>query len=188
VFEIPQPSMALNSHNVPPPDFRMWNTRKVTSDVPPSDLMSNIASVADSAKDNYLRCVVFNSHGSAGYLAIGTGIQKHDAHVFSALTGKVRTIVITACDVGAIVSPWEDGNLFCCAIAKSAATYVFASTALQVPGGFYTRFGLPVNMIDEFEGDVFRWSPDGSCRQVDNGYVQRWMQHMKMGLTPQDWK
>ena len=62
MFEIPQPSMALNSHNVPPPDYLMWNTRKVGDNVRAADLITNIGSVADTAKDNRLRCIIFNSH------------------------------------------------------------------------------------------------------------------------------
>ena len=192
MFEIPQPSMAVNSHNVPPPDYRMWNTRKVDSQVNPVDLLNNIESVADSATGGYLRCVVFNSHGNPGRLSIGTGIGRGDTWTFSALKGKVRTIVVVACEVAEIqkANDWQDGNLFCCEIAKQSQAYVFASTALQTTGlyGIPVIGGLPVNCVDEFEGDVYRWSPDGSCRQVDNAYITRWMLNMKMGRNPQEWK
>lgn len=197
MFEIPQPSMALNSHNVPPPDYRMWNTRKVDKDVQPSDLLNNIASVAESATGGYLRCLVFNSHGSPGHLGMGTGIGLGDTNLFSALQGKVRTIVIVACEVAyigdnrtcsATLNAWQNGDRFCREIAQSSQAYVFASTDLQNPGAYYI-LGLPLNCVDEYEGDVYRWAPkDGSCRQVDNGYITRWMLNMKIGRNPQEWK
>jgi hypothetical protein len=185
MFEIPQPSMALNSDGVPPPDYRMWNTRKVDDTVVASDLIRNIASVADSAADNYLRCIVFNSHGEPGRILMGTGIGRAETPVFSVLIGKVRTIVIVACRVGLIgqANTWKDGNLLCCEIAKNTQAHVFAATDYQDTGA-YTVIGLPMNMIDEFEGSVYKWAPDGSSRQVDNGYVQRWMHDMKMGIDP----
>ena len=181
--------MALNSHNVPPPDYQMWNTRKVAKDVRAADLISNIASVADNAKDSRLRCVVFNSHGQSGGILIGSGIGRGETPLFSTLAGKVHAIVIVACEVAEIASPntWADGNLFCGEIAKNANAYVFASTALQSTY-LYTIIGLPVNNIDEFEGSIYRWDPNGSLRQVDNGYVQRWMFNMKMGKRPEEWK
>ncbi len=189
MFEIPQPSMAVNSHNVPPPDYRMWNTRKVDQNVNAYDLLNNIETVADSATGGYLRCLVLNSHGSPGHLGIGTGIGRGETYLFSALQGKVRTIVIVACEVAQIEKPndWQDGNLLCCEIAKNAQAYVFASTALQNPGAYWI-LGLPSNCVDEYEGDVYRWAPDGSCRQVDNGYIGRWMLNMKIGRNPQEWK
>src|SRR4029453_9128773 len=126
MFEIPQPSMAVNSHDVPAPDYLMWNTRKVESQVKPFDLLNNIESVANSAQGGYLRCVVFNSHGHPGKLDIGTGITRGDTYLFSALQGKVRTIVIVACEAAQIATPnsWSDGNLLCCEIAKSSQAYV----------------------------------------------------------------
>jgi hypothetical protein len=186
MFEIPQPSMALNAHNIPPPDYRMWNTRKVNADVRASDLINNIASVADTAKDGYLRCVVFRSHGSAGVMNIGTGIGRGETPVFSALAGKVHTIMIVGCDVAEIgeANTWRDGNLFCGEIARYANAFVFASTALQSAYG-HEFFGLPVNMVDEYEGDLFRYNPNGSNRLVDNGYLQNWMHSLKIGKKPE---
>jgi hypothetical protein len=116
-------------------------------------------------------------------------VGRGDTWTFTALTGKVRTIVIVACDIAEIAkaNSWQDGNLFCCEIAKASQSYVFASTALQSTGGYaIPGVGIPINFIDEFEGDVFRWAPDGSCRQVDNAYISRWMMNVKMGKTPQD--
>jgi hypothetical protein len=189
MFEIPQPSMALNSHNVPPPDYKMWNTRRVDCNVRASDLISSIATVADTANDHRLRCVVFNSHGGPGSIHIGSGIGRGETPLFTALDGKVHTILIVACDVAEIATPnsWNDGNLFCGEIARYSKAYVFASTALQSTYAYYF-IGLPVNTVDEFEGSIYRWDPNGSNRQVDNGYVQRWMLNMKMGKRPEEWK
>lgn len=189
MFEIPQPSMALNSHNVPPPDYLMWNTRKVGDNVRAADLITNIGSVADTAKDNRLRCIIFNSHGHPGGIGLGSGIGRGETPLFTALENKVHTIVIVACQVAQITAAnsWQDGNLFCGEIAKYAKAYVFASTALQSTYAYYI-LGLPVNCVDEFEGDIYRWDPSGSSRQVDNGYIQRWMLHMKMGQRPEEWK
>jgi len=189
MFEIPQPSMALNSYNVPPPDYPMWNTRKVDAGVRASDLINNVAAIADTAQGGSLRCVVFNCHGNAGVMSIGSGIGRGETPLFTALAGKVHTIMIVACDVAEIAeaNTWKDGNLFCGEIARYANAFVFASTALQSTYA-YTLIGLPVNMVDEYEGSVYRYNPNGSNRLVDNGYVQNWMHNLKIGRRPQDWK
>lgn len=189
MFEIPQPSMALNSHNVPPPDYRMWNTRKVDKEVRASDLISNIAAVADAATGGYLRSLIFNCHGDPGVLRMGTGIGRSETPLLADLAGKVHTIMIVACDVAQIgeANTWKDGNLFCAEFAKYSGAYVFASSALQSTG-LYTVLGLPVNMVDEYEGDVYRYNPNASNRLVDNGYVTRWMYNLKIGRKPQEWK
>ncbi|MGB8473841.1 MAG: hypothetical protein WCE61_07140 [Candidatus Acidiferrum sp.] len=190
MLHIPQPSMALNSHNVPPPDYRMWNTRKVAAHTDISGLMLNVRSVAGAAQGGMLRCLVINSHGSPGGLDLGKGIGRGETPLFTVLKGKVHTIIIVACEVARIgsatcstVSPscrWNDGNLFCGEIARNTGAYVFASTALQSPYLYYI-IGLPVNYVDDYEGTIYRYNPNGSCKPVTNADISRWMDTLKTG-------
>ena len=98
MFNLPQPSMALNSHDVPPPDYKMWNTYKVSADTTPDHMLGWTAKVAGDVRGG-LRCVVFNSHRWPGKLGIGTGITPPQANLFKVLSGKVNTIFIVACEV-----------------------------------------------------------------------------------------
>lgn len=180
MFNLPQPSMALNSHDVPPPDYKMWNTYKVSANTTPEHMLGWIAKVAGDVRGG-LRCVVFNSHGSPGKLHIGTGITPPLAHLFTVLSGKVNTIFIVACEVAQIGSTSFDGNLFCGAIAKASGATVFCSTALQSTGG-YAIIGLPFGCIDEYEGIVYRYNRDGSNRAVDNDQIRRYLRRLRLGL------
>ena len=169
-IEITQPSMALNSDDVPGTHYRMWNTWEVASDKTADDILGWTATVADGATDGYLRSVILNCHGfynnttrsgTGGFgLKMGTGIRRSDTSKFSRLRGKVATIWITACGAARITTPGAsgdgDGNLFCQEIARNSGAYVIAATTHQV-GDLFLR----VNRIDDFEGLVLRYNPQG---------------------------
>ncbi|MBI1748670.1 MAG: hypothetical protein HYR55_19105 [Acidobacteria bacterium] len=180
MFNLPQPSMALNSHDVPPPDYQMYNTYKVSADTAPEHMLGWTAKVGENVRGG-LRCVVFNSHGSPGKLHIGTGITPPMANLFKVLNGKVNTIFIVACEVAQIGATSFDGNLFCGAIAKASGATVFCSTALQSTGG-YAIIGLPFGQIDEYEGIVYRYKRDGSNKAVDNDYIRSYVRKLRLGL------
>ena len=77
--------MALNSHNVPPPDYKMYNSWKVSASDPPAFMISQIASIAAGLSTKKWETVIFNSHGSPGKIHIGTGIDMSHAALFSKL-------------------------------------------------------------------------------------------------------
>ncbi len=186
MFKLPQPSMALNSHDVPPPDYKMDNSYKVSADTAPEHMLGWTAKVAEGLSGG-LRCVVINSHGSPGKLHIGTGITPASVNVFNLLNGKVNTIFLVACEVassgdGNGCGPGLfDGNLFCGAIAKACGATVFCSTALQSTGA-YTVIGLPAGHIDEYEGSVYRYNRDGSNQLVSNDYITSYVRKLRLGL------
>src|SRR5215831_17600319 len=169
-IEIPQPSMALNAPDAPGKHYRMWNTWEVPATDTPDHILSWTATVADGAPGGRLEAVVINCHGfynnttrqgTGGYgLSLGTGILRADTPKFSKLRGKVRAIWITACGTARIstlnAAGDGDGNLFCSEIARNAGAYVYAATTLQ-----YHDIFLRANRIDDYEGLVLRYNPQG---------------------------
>ena len=71
----PFPHMVLNSHNVPPPDYQMSNSWKVSSMDPPPFMVSQIRDIAAGLPEKKWRTVIFNRHGSPEKIHIGTGIS-----------------------------------------------------------------------------------------------------------------
>jgi hypothetical protein len=177
-----QPSMALNARNatptpgydVPGPIFSMWNTWQVTNDKAPSDICSWVAAVAGGAPDfgggagGVLNNLVINCHGHVVHLTIGTGINFSDVSSFNLLSGLVKNIWITACQFVSFTGP-GDGNLFCGALAKSVSAYVYASDADQ---DTFVFPALPYAFIDGYEGNVWKWHPDGSNEPVNPSGIQ----------------
>lgn len=181
MFEIPQPSMALNSHDVPPPDYMMWNTYKVSASTSVENMIGWSATVAKGVSGG-LKCLIINCHGSPGRLHIGTGISLRDAPVFGALKGRVNTIFIVACQIAQTGSGGAlDGNLMCGAIAKAAGATVFCSTALQTTG-LFTVIGLQDGTIDEYEGTILKYNSSGSNAPVTNAYLTSYVRNLKLGV------
>src|SRR4051794_12556956 len=94
--------MALNSHDVPPPDYRMWNTYKVDQNHSPAHIAGWSSVVAAGSPAGKLKSMVLNSHGSPGRLHIGTGFGLADAAQFSKVNGLVHSIFIVACQIAMI--------------------------------------------------------------------------------------
>lgn len=177
MIKIEQPSMALNSHDVPGAGYRMWNTWNVPANDNPDHILGWCATVGSSAPGGYLRCLIINCHGfynntsrsgTGGFgLKMGTGILRTHTGNFSLLRGKVANIIITACGTARITNPGTtgngDGNLFCSEIARAAGAYVIAATTHQV-GDFW----LPKNYIDDWEGLVLRYNPAGGVDRSKN--------------------
>lgn len=153
------------------PGYRMWNTRTVMESTDVEHLIDNVASVADSAPDHYLRVLVINAHGSAGYLALGSRRGRAGGGPgirgllpsFGKWKGKIANIWINACEVagqretpmtGPVV--YNDGNLFCSGLAKLTGAYVVASMDEQP----LLMAELPFGHVPDFSGRVFRWEPD----------------------------
>lgn len=172
-IEVAQPSMALNSEDVPGARYRMWNTYNVPATHDPDHILGWCATVASSAPGGFLRMLVINCHGFYGSsgcgggstggfgLSLGTGIRRADTNKFSVLRGKVANIWITACGTARITIPGTsgngDGNLFCSEIARAANCYVVAGTTHQVGDTFLSK-----NRVDDFEGLILRYNPSGA--------------------------
>jgi hypothetical protein len=170
------PHMALNAEDVPQPRYKMWNTYEVPESHAAEKILTWTATVARGAPGGKLGSLVINCHGyevksRGGYgLQLGTGLQRRHTALFKGLKGLLGEIHIVACKAAEIADPGTsgdgDGNLFCCEIAKNAGVNVYASTAKQTPGMWNDAWGIPYGKIDDYEGDVFRWRPDGSCQAV----------------------
>jgi hypothetical protein len=178
MIEIPQPSIALNSHDVPGTTYEMWETWKVPANVS-ADWLPAMVSILSVGAENDIKCLIINCHGlydkginakgkqrlimTGGFgLSIGQGIYPTDAHHFSQIKGLVKCIIITACGAAHVTSTGGtiDGNgaHLCAEMARASGAYVIAPTIMQAPA----RYKLPKNHIDNFEGLVVRFNPSGA--------------------------
>lgn len=183
MIEIPSPSMAMNSHDVPKPKYYMDNTYFPKKEDSPIAMLSWVAVVLKAFKDERPKdwiTLVINCHGVSkkhsdgksygGYgLSIGTGIKTAtDVEAFALIEPYVDRIYLVACRAAMIANPgdaWNgDGNLFCGAIAKKARAQVVASTARQ--SGFPY---IPAGYIDDFEGTVYTYGPKGDVLSYEEG-------------------
>ncbi len=188
MFNLGHPSMALNSHDVPPPDYKMYNSYKVPADHTPSHILGWTAKVAGGVNRG-LRCLVVNCHGGPGKLYIGTGITSADTTSFKVLNGLVNTIFLVACEVGGVSGQNEkmcsstgfNGQRFCSEIAKNSGAVVFCSSSLQSTGG-YSLIGLTDGCIDEFEGAIYQYNSNGTSKTVSNDYIRRYVRRERLGL------
>jgi hypothetical protein len=190
MIKLRHPHMALNADETDPklkrdlgPPYRMWSTCLVPESWSPQQIVDRIAQSARAAADGKLGAVVLNSHGlfrdlipegskkkkySGGFgVGLGDGIRLADTPLFSALNGMVDEIYLSACEAArvSIAGAGGDGKMFCSAIAKHAAAYVYASDARQK-----TLVRMPYGYIDGYEGTVYRWGPDGTL----TGSRSRW--------------
>ena len=169
MFAIEQPSMALNDTRSTT-TVNMQFTRTVTPDEGVSSILQAVVAAAKGTPERKLKNLIFECHGSPGELHMGAGITRDLTNRFSMLVvdGKplVDTIYLRACEVARISGPGSsgDGNLFCCSIAKNAKCIVIASTALQQQRSFKKSQGngLPYGMLDEFEGTLVFYGPEGN--------------------------
>ncbi len=178
MIEIPQPSIALNSHDVPGTTYEMWETWKVPANTSPEWIPSMISILSTGAEED-IKCLIINCHGeyskgvnskgkkrlisTGGFgLSIGQGINQGDARHFGQIKGLVKCIIITAC--GAAYNTYTGGSsdgygsLLCAEIARESGAYVIAPTIMQAPA----HYKLPKNHIDNFEGLVAKYNPSGA--------------------------
>jgi hypothetical protein len=161
-IKVPFPHMALNSHNVPPPDYLMFNTWKVAASTTVSHMIGWTAKVARGGPGGKLATLIFNSHGRPGNIDIGVGIGSSDAGAFAGLNGLVKRIWFVSCEVAGdysqVASGAPDGKDFCKEVARASGAYVTAGSAIQKAG----KMSLAVGYIDEWEGDLFIFDSDGN--------------------------
>jgi hypothetical protein len=169
MIKVPFPHMCLHSHDVPGEKYKMWNTDTVPANKTVPEMVDQIVGIARTAPGGYLETLIFNSHGWPGRILIGTIIDRTDCDAGKfkpILDGRlVRNIWIVACEVAYIekAGTVSDGNYFCYRFAQSTGAYVTAGTAVQWSQKIYS-FGigkLPYGYIDDWEGEVFRWNPEG---------------------------
>jgi hypothetical protein len=142
----------------------MWNTWIVPHGTPVEKMLGWTAEVAQNSPWGKLETVVFNSHGCGARLLIGEGLMRRHTPNFAVLKGLVNRIWICGCSVAAIQGSGDnDGNLFCCEIAKASEALVTAPTGLQ-KGEKNVGYGH----IDDWEGTVLTYGPFGNVVAVEN--------------------
>ena len=135
MIRLEQPSLCLNSHDVPGPNYKMWRTEVIPEGTPPQAVVSRIVAadaVAKAAGRHGLRNVVINCHGHPGGISpSGSGKPGFDASnvaMFGILKKlNVGPIWLVACRA----AQGADGQTFCSELAKAASTLVIASTQAQ---------------------------------------------------------
>lgn len=165
MISVPYPHMALNSHDVPGIEYKMWNTWKVAKSTSVDQMIENIARVAKTAPGGCLSTLIFNSHGKPGKIHIGQGITRNDVEKFASLKAGnlVTRIWIVACKVASIKKAGSitDGNYFCYRLAQEAGAFVKAGSTTQTGQWNLPFNGLPYGFIDDWEGTVYTWNSKG---------------------------
>ena len=124
----------------------------------------------DHSDEQYLHNVIINCHGTPGFLHVGgswVGFGVEGTSLFKSVRrGGVGTIWLVACSVAQNKST-NIGTMFCSELAKAAGCDVVAADALQhVDVTFYLRI-CPFGAIDDYEGNVSRFSPGGTSAPYD---------------------
>jgi hypothetical protein len=174
-----QPSLAINSNDVPPPNYTMWDTWNAPKGATVGDVYGRIITAYSRAamKGAGLVNVIINCHGYPGGLWVGglagDSINMNNLGILAGLKGfKIKTVWLVACN--AAQDEW--GKKFCRLFAQTVGSQVVASEAEQDVGvtgylGFATgAFNIDPSSpsqfysgeIDGYEGDTYLFEPDGS--------------------------
>lgn len=168
MIRIPSPSVALNTSDFGPRDrYRLDRSFTVCRDDPPGfrDSMASVAQWVVGGVSASGMHVVINAHGMErpDGVALGEGLHEHSMHRLAIWRGRVARIWLVACEMAATVG----ARRFCGRLAGVTGAEVIAATAPQVAGIGDRRyewrrgFLIPPGMIDDFEGTVWRFHPDG---------------------------
>ena len=169
MISIEQPAMVLNDPRVNCA-YKIAITRPVSPDEGVSSILGAVVDAAKGTEEGKLKNLIFNCHGTPGFLEMGIGIGRDLADRFRVLApeGKplVERIYLACCLVARIDGPRTatDGNLFCCEIAKYAKCVVVASTAVQ---GTQAKV-MPFGMLDRYEGTTLVYGPEGNVLSVQH--------------------
>jgi hypothetical protein len=119
VIKKKQPSLALDSHDVPGDEVEMRATWKIPAMLPAASFVGWIDHAIDLSSELDLHTVIISCHGSSGFLHIGKGIGKEDLDPFKRLRQQqtVGRIWIVACKVQ------TTDAAACEAMAPSASQY-----------------------------------------------------------------
>jgi hypothetical protein len=168
------PSLAINSCDVPGPNYRMWETVNAQKGMTPMMLLNEIVRVNRLAleyKQTQLLNVIVNCHGGSGRLYIGGGnsspLDINSVGVLSPLKGRnIGTIWLVACKAAEGVT----GKHFCQTLASVTGSQVVASDKSQEVewwGAVRIVQGGGRGQIDEYEGKVFSFTPIGQIGEID---------------------
>ncbi|HMK85953.1 MAG TPA: DUF4347 domain-containing protein [Steroidobacteraceae bacterium] len=167
-----EPSLVINTHDVPGPLYKMWQTVSAAPGANIGMLLQYIDDAQRVSLETFgyrLINIVINSHGGPGRLYLGglhyRAIDKSDLPMLAPLRGSSSgTIWIVACEIAA----GSAGQNFCQTLAMTTGYQVVAGTVEQEVG-FSDGYKMLYikNTIDEFEGDVFAFYASGSSRQID---------------------
>lgn len=166
MIKMKSPSLAINSCDVPGPNYRMWETVNAKEGMTPAMLLNEIVRVNRLALEHeqtQLLNIVINCHGSPGRLYIGGGksapLDVGNVGIFSVLKPRnIGTIWLVACNA----AQGSAGKQFCQTLATICGTQVIASDATQdvgVWGAFRIIQGGGRGQIDEYEGTVYSFTP-----------------------------
>ncbi|GGJ16298.1 DUF4347 domain-containing protein [Neoroseomonas lacus] len=166
MIPIPQPALALNSSDFPTSShYTMEHEVLVRRIIRPEAIVDMVSAAARSGR---LHAVIINAHGMAGPdgVALGTGLHLGNVHLWGAVHGLIERIWMCACQVADTL----DGQRFCQSLAVVTGAEVVASSDPQSVGGADREFAfdwnwrlarIPPLQIDDFEGHVMLWGPDG---------------------------
>lgn len=164
-----QPSMSLNSVDVPGPHYKMWKTMSMAEGISPFQVVNTIASThfALQSQGSALINTVINCHGYEGGYGLSTGghgkpgITIQNVGLFGLLKPlNVGPIWLVACQA----ARGATGIAFCQKLAVAAGTVVMAGEDDQDLGlrQSYMYYVGPHGSIDEYEGIVYLFYPNGT--------------------------
>jgi hypothetical protein len=173
-----QPAFAVNSPDVPGPDYSMWDTLAAPWGLNAPMLAHVIQNSVTKAMGSWgvpLRNVIINCHGTSGSLSVGgrgSRITIANVSALSALrTYSLGTLWCVACfpALGAV------GQAFCSALAQTCGCRVVASEDAQritKSDGYSLKVARMRNQllenvsyagaIDEYEGKVWQFDSKGN--------------------------
>jgi len=160
VYRIPQPALSLNDTRTQS-IFPQWATEIVRPEATRNSIIQRVVTAAGRAPGGKITNVIIHCHGAPGFLQMGQGFFAQHSHLFEPWREKVGKIWIHACRVAA----GEVGDEMCRAIAATTACTLLVSTYKQynvvsMPGR--PAFRYPSGVLDQFEGTVKHFGPDGS--------------------------
>jgi hypothetical protein len=172
------PSLVINSCDIPWPKYRMWESVNAPPGLDAAGTVSHIVRVNRLALEHertQLLNIVINCHGAEGGGALYIGgldypaarINSDSVGAFSVLRGRnLGTIWLVACQA----AEGYLGKDLCRKLAMTTGSQVVAADEDQdtgIWGGFRVIQGGGRGQIDEFEGDVYRFTPDGGMGITD---------------------
>ena len=168
------PSLAINSSDVPGPNYRMWETVNAMPGMTTASLLEQIIRVNRLALEferTQLLNVVINCHGGDGKLYIGglksAPMDMSNIGVFASLKPRnIGTLWLVACNA----ARGSAGKQFCQTLATVSGTQVVASDATQdvgIWGSFRIIQGGGRGQIDEYEGTVFSFTLGAGMGAID---------------------
>lgn len=170
------PSLAINSHDVPGPNYRMWETVNAAAGLTVAGLIGHIVhahNLAVELERKGLANVVINCHGldKGGALYIGgenhPPLDRSNVGQLAALKGAIPgTLWLVACQA----ANGPAGKQLCQLMATTIGCQVVAGEDDQdvgIWGSFRIIQGGGRGQIDEYEGTVWAFTVVGGPRRIN---------------------